>query len=126
MGEEEEDDTRREAALAATPLLDPSFKPSKLSQSQLDKFKELHKKRLQIKVKAKDKEKTKGKARGCKDLGIEDNEVVSTTSTLKDTKKSILKEVTGLEREIPLPSKKKQKLHWGLDAKERWERKANM
>lgn len=40
MGAEEgDDDARREAALAATRLLDPNFKPSKLTQSQLDKFK---------------------------------------------------------------------------------------
>uniref|UniRef100_A0A0E0JMN6 Uncharacterized protein n=1 Tax=Oryza punctata TaxID=4537 RepID=A0A0E0JMN6_ORYPU len=51
---------RMEDALASSRLLDPDFKPSKLSQDQLDKFKELHKKRLQIM----EKPKGKGKSRG--------------------------------------------------------------
>ncbi|TVT99362.1 hypothetical protein EJB05_55249, partial [Eragrostis curvula] len=56
-----DDETRRkEAALASSRLLDPGFKPSKLSQDQLDKFKELHKKRLQIKEKQTCKRKSKG------------------------------------------------------------------
>ncbi|KAM3350842.1 hypothetical protein ACQJBY_023104 [Aegilops geniculata] len=51
----------KEDALASSRLLDPEFKPSKLSQDQLDKFKELHKKRLQIKEKTKSKGKPKGR-----------------------------------------------------------------
>ncbi|OEL24789.1 hypothetical protein BAE44_0014192 [Dichanthelium oligosanthes] len=60
----------KEEALASSRLLDPGFKPSKLSQDRLDKFKvnylichlmqELHKKRLQITEKPKDKRKPKG------------------------------------------------------------------
>ncbi|KAF8696069.1 hypothetical protein HU200_036957 [Digitaria exilis] len=51
---------RKEEALASSRLLDPGFKPSKLSQDRLDKFKELHKKRLQIIEKPKHKRKPKG------------------------------------------------------------------
>ncbi|XP_066314785.1 uncharacterized protein [Miscanthus floridulus] len=51
---------KKEAALASSRLLDPGFKPSKLSQDRLDKFKELHKKRLQITEKPKYKRKLKG------------------------------------------------------------------
>uniref|UniRef100_A0A804NEY5 Uncharacterized protein n=2 Tax=Zea mays TaxID=4577 RepID=A0A804NEY5_MAIZE len=50
---------KKEAALASSRLLDPAFKPSKLSQDRLDKFKELHKKRLQITEKPKYKRKLK-------------------------------------------------------------------
>ncbi|KAG8077595.1 hypothetical protein GUJ93_ZPchr0007g3269 [Zizania palustris] len=89
---------RKEDALASSRLLDPDFKPSKLSQDRLDKFKELHKKRLQIK----EKPKCKGKSRG---------------STEKRTQ---------VDLATSLPLRNKRKLHWGLDVKERWERKANM
>ncbi|KAL6614708.1 hypothetical protein ACP70R_036978 [Stipagrostis hirtigluma subsp. patula] len=51
---------RKEEALTSSRLLDPGFKPSKLSQDKLDKFKELHKKRLQIMEKPKYKRKSKG------------------------------------------------------------------
>ncbi|URE32831.1 PP2Cc, partial [Musa troglodytarum] len=50
--EAEAEDARREAALACTPLFQPNFRPSKATQAQLDKLKELHKKRLQLKEKA--------------------------------------------------------------------------
>ncbi|KAL5220109.1 hypothetical protein ABZP36_024822 [Zizania latifolia] len=69
---------RKEDALASSRLLDPDFKPSKLSQDRLEKFKELHKKRLQIKEKPKCKA-SKGKSRG---------------STEKNTKVTIDRRVT--------------------------------
>ncbi|XP_020105406.1 protein FAM204A [Ananas comosus] len=137
MGAEEgDDDARREAALAATRLLDPNFKPSKLTQSQLDKFKELHRKRLQIKEKGKRKEKPKdkGKPNGTaktsmrvrNNLDIKDTADVSTASAMKDSEYSNSKEEAGSDEATLTPSKRKRKLHWGLDAKERWERKSNM
>ncbi|MQL74353.1 hypothetical protein Taro_006708 [Colocasia esculenta] len=63
-GTEEEDDARREDALAAAPLLQSGFKSSKVSQSQLDKFRELHNRRLQIKEGSKDRRKSRGNANG--------------------------------------------------------------
>ncbi|XP_021755095.1 uncharacterized protein LOC110720380 isoform X2 [Chenopodium quinoa] len=45
----------------------------------------------------------------CSPKGEDDNKVLSSTS-----------------RGDVHPALKKKKLHWGLDAKERWERKANM
>lgn len=36
-----DEDQRRESALASTPLFNPNFKSSKVSQAQLDKFKVL-------------------------------------------------------------------------------------
>uniref|UniRef100_A0A804QUZ3 Uncharacterized protein n=2 Tax=Zea mays TaxID=4577 RepID=A0A804QUZ3_MAIZE len=65
-GGDDDEAKRREAELASSRLLDPGFKPSKLSQDRLDKFKvpfwllELHKKRLQITEKPKYKRKPKG------------------------------------------------------------------
>uniref|UniRef100_A0A0D9V4B7 Uncharacterized protein n=1 Tax=Leersia perrieri TaxID=77586 RepID=A0A0D9V4B7_9ORYZ len=57
------DEAEKEDALAASKLFDPDFKPSKISQDRLDKFKELHKKRLQIKEKSKCKEKSRGRTK---------------------------------------------------------------
>ncbi|THG23770.1 hypothetical protein TEA_011660 [Camellia sinensis var. sinensis] len=77
--EDEEEDERREAAIATRASLQPNFKPDGVSQSQLSKFqvgiayeprnwvgmryhetKELHRRRLQIKAKSKIKKKAKG------------------------------------------------------------------
>jgi hypothetical protein len=38
-GDDDDEAKRKEAALASSRLLDPWFKPSKLSQDRLDKFK---------------------------------------------------------------------------------------
>eukprot|EP00252_Welwitschia_mirabilis_P003660 TRINITY_DN13729_c0_g1_i1.p1 TRINITY_DN13729_c0_g1~~TRINITY_DN13729_c0_g1_i1.p1 ORF type:complete len:119 (-),score=29.27 TRINITY_DN13729_c0_g1_i1:171-527(-) len=50
FGEEDLDiDRRREAAMAATPLLQPNFKSASISDQQLQKLKELRRRRLQTK-----------------------------------------------------------------------------
>lgn len=41
-GDEGEEEKRREAALAGTPLLQAGFRSSKVSQAQLDKFRVLY------------------------------------------------------------------------------------
>ncbi|XP_066309437.1 uncharacterized protein [Miscanthus floridulus] len=64
-GDGDDEAKRKEAALASSRLLDPGFKPSKLSQDRLDKFKELHKKRLQITEKPKYRRKPKGTCLSC-------------------------------------------------------------
>ncbi|XP_066314784.1 uncharacterized protein [Miscanthus floridulus] len=120
---------KKEAALASSRLLDPGFKPSKLSQDRLDKFKELHKKRLQITEKPKYKRKLKGTT----------GRSIKVTSDYKFTDKDAcadsspgdvhhMSSVTGIQGDPAsgLSSRNKRKLHWGLDIKERWERKANM
>ncbi|CAA6671322.1 unnamed protein product [Spirodela intermedia] len=99
-GEEE----RRETALAGTPLLQAGFKSSKVSQAQLDKFRKLHKLRLQMKESAKERGKRKDrKVDGGMDIQHGDEPAAPA-----------------------LTPKKRQKLYWGLDTKERWERKSNM
>ncbi|KAK3165120.1 hypothetical protein QOZ80_1AG0029150 [Eleusine coracana subsp. coracana] len=119
---------RKEAALASSRLLDPGFKPSKLSQDQLDKFKELHKKRLQIKEKEKRKRKSKGSmtwntkiTQDCKSM----DKVESADNTPAVHNTSSPTEIHG-DPASAFSSRNKRKLHWGLDVKERWERKANM
>ncbi|KAK9105798.1 hypothetical protein Scep_022642 [Stephania cephalantha] len=48
-----EEDERKEAAIARSAALQPEFISKSLKQEQIDKLKELHKKRLQIKAKTK-------------------------------------------------------------------------
>ncbi|KAG8055803.1 hypothetical protein GUJ93_ZPchr0001g31802 [Zizania palustris] len=119
----------KEDALASSRLLDPDFKPSKLSQDRLDKFKELHKKRLQINEKSKCKVKSRGRT--------EKNDKVTSDSSVTDKDESVgnvginvqnMASTAGtqMDLEASLPLRNKRKLHWGLDVKERWERKANM
>lgn len=128
-GGDDDEAKRREAELASSRLLDPGFKPSKLSQDRLDKFKELHKKRLQITEKPKYKRKPKGTT----------ERSIKVTSNYKFTDKDAsadssprdvhhMSSVTGIQGDPAsgLSSRNKRKLHWGLDIKERWERKANM
>ncbi|XP_073108596.1 uncharacterized protein [Elaeis guineensis] len=116
MGEEEA--ARREAALAATPLLQPNFRSSKVTQSRLDKFRELHNKRLLLKEKTKDKAKSKGNAgRNVKmcleEVDIKDGKDVSASGVTEDSNISNLKENTCLVEKANPDSKKRRKLHWG-------------
>ncbi|CAM0882188.1 unnamed protein product [Alopecurus aequalis] len=119
----------KEEALAASRLLDPQFKPSKLSQDRLDKFKELHKKRLQISEKTKYKGKSSGstsrntKVSNDSEFNYKDKSVDNTAIDVHHTTSN-----TGPQENhaTSLPLRNKRKLHWGLDVKERWERKANM
>lgn len=119
----------KEEALASSRLLDPGFKPSKLSQDRLDKFKELHKKRLQIK----EKQKYKGKSRGSTERNTKvanDFKLTSKDTSVDNTTVDVQHTASTTEIQVDLapslPLRNKRKLHWGLDVKERWERKANM
>ncbi|KAL5743326.1 hypothetical protein ACOSQ2_026442 [Xanthoceras sorbifolium] len=136
---EKEEDERREAAIASTQFLQPNFKPKRLTQDQLSKFQELHRRRLQIKSKPKFREKSKGNAKGSskfhgKDLDSKDHDdrdsstemEVSSTPNLKSHNNDINSTIQQDNVAANLAPKKRQKLHWGLDTKERWERKANM
>ncbi|KAL6188574.1 hypothetical protein ACLB2K_039966 [Fragaria x ananassa] len=132
MGKEiDKDDERKEAAIASTAVLRSNFKPKGLTQEQLSKFQELHRKRLQMKSKSKFEKKPKagtGKSQRKNhhprestnhgsSISIEDSAVPNSESH-KNGSGSIVQ-----QEDAP---KKRQKLHWGLDTKERWERKANM
>lgn len=130
--EEKADDDykRKEEELASTPLFNPDFKSSKVTQAQLDKFKELHKRRLQILQKTSNKEKFKGiKRDDVKKVNIASKSKTGEgASGLTMKNDSIIVESNGTSDEAPttFTQLKRRKLHWGLDSKERWERKANM
>lgn len=125
----EEEDEKREEAIASNPSLQPDFKPKRVTQEQLSKLQELHKRRLQIKSKIHKKSKDgTGKSHG-KDLKSKD-----TGTNIEDSGVPDLKPLDD-NANFSAPQdnvsahhseKKRQKLHWGLDTKERWERKANM
>ncbi|XP_071735252.1 uncharacterized protein [Rutidosis leptorrhynchoides] len=133
-----EDDERREAAIAsaaAAVSLNPNS--SSLSQTRLSKFQELHKRRLQIKEKSsKIKKKSKGRSFGqssnsnaedcASEISCKSNEEdISSNSVSLDTHQQMVPSVP--KQVVPqIAPKKPQKLHWGLDTKERWERKSNM
>ncbi|MCD7457884.1 hypothetical protein HAX54_036521 [Datura stramonium] len=133
----EEDDRRREAAIASAPSLQPNFTSKKgLNPAQISKFQELHRRRLKIKAKSKVKDKSKGtlveteKYNG-KDVNAKCKEIMDEKSikTAEDPGiTSSIGSMTGFSssQEDNALSKKRQKLHWGLDTKERWERKSNM
>ncbi|KAJ0985755.1 hypothetical protein J5N97_004111 [Dioscorea zingiberensis] len=126
MERNDEEDARRETALAAGTLFQPNSKASRITEAQLDKLKELHKKRLQIKERSNAKVKSIGKqTKFAKES--EDHSANDASDRMNDSKLSN-SEGNGSLHEITetLTIKKRRKLHWGLDAKERWERKANM
>ncbi|XP_052196646.1 uncharacterized protein LOC127803994 [Diospyros lotus] len=138
MADEEEGD-RREAAIAARPSLQHSFKPPGVTQSQLSKFQELHRRRLQIKARSKIKNKAKGTSNvssksHVKNLDANDFERESLSKESDEAGISFsggnsMKDTISLQQEnvaVRSAPIKRQKLHWGLDVKERWERKANM
>ncbi|KAK4367973.1 hypothetical protein RND71_011765 [Anisodus tanguticus] len=135
----EEDEGRREAAIASAPSLQPNFTPKKgLNPCQISKFQDLHRRRLKIKAKSKVKDKSKGaldeaeKYNG-KVVNTKCKEIMDEKSikTAKDPRITLsISSMTEPSQEDNLAghtlSKKWQKLHWGLDTKERWERKSNM
>ncbi|XP_058180465.1 uncharacterized protein LOC131298970 [Rhododendron vialii] len=137
--EEDSDDERREAAIASTPPLQPNFNPSGITHAQLTKFLELHKKRLQIKARSKIRNKSKGMlnktSKSCfKNPDAKDVTEEISSKEIDDSSASVLNG-SAMKNTLALPkdtatvlvgAKKRQKLHWGLDTKERWERKANM
>ncbi|KAA8547788.1 hypothetical protein F0562_004217 [Nyssa sinensis] len=136
----EEEDERREATIASAPSLQPNFKPSGVNQAQLTKFQELHRRRLQIKARSKIKTKSKGISDEAskshrKHLDTEDctdenlSETIKEDSSVSISKGNDIRGIPSLQLDnvaAQVASKKRQKLHWGLDTKERWERKANM
>lgn len=136
MEEEGEEDRRREAAMAATPVLQPNFQGESVSHEQLQKLKELRRRRLQIKKTTSSFKKIKGNTTA--DKASEGSEVITKDDITQKDQESIVPEesyhyVNNLdvhkiskEQNVPLPWKKRQKLHWGLDTRERWERKGNM
>ncbi|XP_028779970.1 uncharacterized protein LOC114736346 [Neltuma alba] len=132
--EKEEEDRRREAAIASTPCLRPNFAARGLTSEQLLRFRELHRRRLQIKSKSKNNAKAKGDAKTSKvnDFSIQDSEVSNVDSkepSLLNCEVYDNKKESSIEQDnvsMNYTSKKRQKLHWGLDTKERWERKSNM
>ncbi|PSS30592.1 Protein FAM204A like [Actinidia chinensis var. chinensis] len=135
----QDEDERREAAIASSPSLQPNYKPSGVTQNQLAKFQELHRRRLQVKARSKMKNKVKGMSKkigeSCvKNRDANDFTEGNSSKETDDSDVSILKGKTvkatfSVENEnvtVDVGVKKRQKLHWGLDTKERWERKANM
>ncbi|RLN24006.1 hypothetical protein C2845_PM07G19340 [Panicum miliaceum] len=115
-GDGDDEAKRKEEALASSRLLDPGFKPSKLSQDRLDKFKELHKKRLQITEKPKHKRKPKGTTgRSTKvnnDFKFPDKDE-SADSSPRDVHHSSSVTVIQEDPASALSSRNKRKLHWG-------------
>ncbi|KAJ9540926.1 hypothetical protein OSB04_027432 [Centaurea solstitialis] len=131
---EVEDDVRREAAIASSACLNPKFSPSSdVSRARLSKFQELHKRRLQIKGKSKVKKKPKisrGKSSTASSSEADECKNEISCKTAKDATNSPSLDshqntISPMPKDVA-PLKKPQKLHWGLDTKERWERKSNM
>lgn len=121
-------ETDREAALAAAPALQPDFSSKSVTKQQLAQLQVLHHKRLELKIK---QNKISSQKKGSQSQRKADDNKATNVSYNKDHVKEI--EWSGLpdrsSKEVEkknLPSKKRQKLHWGLDTKERWERKGNM
>ncbi|ESQ41600.1 hypothetical protein EUTSA_v10014997mg [Eutrema salsugineum] len=113
------EENRKEALLASTESLQPNFNRSSVTEKQISKLQELHKRRMQIKASSKIHKKSKG-SKNSQSRAIKDGE---SSKKLKESTSS----TTTLERHhhktVPMIP---QKLYWGLDTKERWERKANM
>ncbi|XP_058087908.1 uncharacterized protein LOC131234923 isoform X2 [Magnolia sinica] len=97
----EEEIERREAALAASPALQPKFQSSGVSQDQLKKLQELRKRRLQIKQRSKIQKNSKGGASGAtkaceKGLSINDGQDEHAAVMPKDSSSSTAKANTSL------------------------------
>uniref|UniRef100_A0A5B7BWL7 Uncharacterized protein n=1 Tax=Davidia involucrata TaxID=16924 RepID=A0A5B7BWL7_DAVIN len=136
----EEEDERREAAIASASSLQPNFKPFGITKPQLAKFQELHRRRLQIKARSNFKSKSKGisdkasksnteylNTKDCTDENL--SKTIKEDSSVSISKGNDISDIPSLQHDnvaAQVASKKRQKLHWGLDTKERWERKANM
>lgn len=127
-----EDDKKREAAIASAAAAALSLNPkSAASQTRLSKFQELRKRRLKIKEKSsKMQKKSKGWSSGQSNSNAEVCASETPCKTADDTSNSISldahhESVSSVPKER-IASMKPQKLHWGLDTKERWERKSNM
>ncbi|KAG6602700.1 hypothetical protein SDJN03_07933, partial [Cucurbita argyrosperma subsp. sororia] len=129
----DEEGERRAPEIASTPSLQPNFKPKPkgVTHEQLSKFQELHRRRLQIKSRSKIRKNTKGLTgkSQIKDLNSIDEVNEAEHSRLSNSDVNFGGKSSHVQRDnttTTLPSKKLHKLHWGLDTKEPWERKANM
>ncbi|KAL3525477.1 hypothetical protein ACH5RR_013849 [Cinchona calisaya] len=119
-----EEDERREVSIASAASLQRNFTPkSHITQSQLSKFQELHKRRLQMKAKSKTEKKIKGKSNEKESSGEGHDEKVSGAA---GSSVSFPKQESVVAPNSVSNTKRQKKLHWGLDTKERWEMKANM
>ncbi|KGN63130.1 uncharacterized protein LOC101215509 isoform X3 [Cucumis sativus] len=129
--EDGEEDESRGLENASSSSLQPNSKPNRVTKEQFSKFQELQRRRLQIKSRSKIRKNTKD-ATGKSQLNHlntsnEVNEAEHSRLSNSDVdfgEKSSL--VQHDKTKTTLPSKKLHKLHWGLDTKEPWERKANM
>ncbi|KAJ8761304.1 hypothetical protein K2173_001360 [Erythroxylum novogranatense] len=127
--EKGEDDERREEAIASISTLQPNFKVTRASNLQLSKLHELHKRRLKIKSKnyKKIKDAKDNSVHGQrKDLDEDSNpstEDLGAPNLNRNDQNFFASQDIPKEYHAP---KTRHKLHWGLDTKERWERKANM
>lgn len=131
-----EEDERREASISSNPCLGSNFKSSGITQDQLSKFRELQRRRLQVASKSKFKKKRKGpsdlKGKFSSDLDVkgsldENTDQGLNESSVSSSSNDDKNEISSLCSQVDVhPALRKKKLHWGLDTKERWERKANM
>ncbi|EOA23049.1 hypothetical protein CARUB_v10003819mg [Capsella rubella] len=119
----EAEENRKEALLASTQSLQPNFSRSNVTQKQISKLQELHKRRMQIKANTKIHKKPKA-SKNCQSKAIEDGQQ-SSQKFKESTSSSTLEEQNHNKTQVTVPTKP-QKLFWGLDTRERWERKANM
>ncbi|CAM8975972.1 unnamed protein product [Rhodiola kirilowii] len=119
---EGEENERREEALASVAPLQPTFKPRDVSQDQLSKFQELHRRRLLIKSKTKNDQK-KGKCRE-KILDTKNGAAANfCNSSVYEECSSLSSKNRKVEGDAFLQSdnesvrhsskKQRQKLHWG-------------
>ncbi|KAL0555851.1 hypothetical protein IC582_004352 [Cucumis melo] len=129
--EDGEEYESRGLANTSSSSLQPNFKPKRVTKEQLSKFQELQRRRLQIKSRSKIRKNTKdatGKSQ-IKHLNTS-NEVNETEHSRLSNSDVDFGEKSSLVQDdktkTTLSSKKLHKLHWGLDTKEPWERKANM
>ncbi|CAD5331835.1 unnamed protein product [Arabidopsis thaliana] len=105
----EAEENRKEALLASTLSLQPNFNRSNLTQKQISKLQELHKR----------------PSKNSQSKAIEDGESSKKLKEPTSSSSSTLEEQNHNKTVVTVP-KKPQKLFWGLDTRERWERKANM
>ncbi|XP_010492495.1 PREDICTED: uncharacterized protein LOC104769874 [Camelina sativa] len=123
--EREAEENRKEALLASTQSLQPNFNRSNVTPKQISKLQELHKRRMQIKASTKIHKKPPKASKKCQSKAIEDGEK-SSKQLKESTSSSTLEEQNHDKTVVTVTKKKPQKLFWGLDTRERWERKANM
>ncbi|KAI5684298.1 hypothetical protein M9H77_05526 [Catharanthus roseus] len=122
---EEDEEQRREAAIASAASLQSDFKPKNgVTSAQLSKFQELHKRRLHLKARSKPKKKTKGLTDATTQKHIKSSSTNEDSCSYEaGDDVHYAEQENGRNQTVP---KERKKLHWGLDTKERWEMKANM